>query len=390
LLNSVTVYGQGVKAVKEGAALIYRKWIEAPPYLKPGELVVVESSRGELLGCALYDDVGPVALRMVWFWACPFRSAEEAISSLLEKAFRLRERVGYVGERRAYRLVHSDGDLLPGLIIDVYDDIAVIQSSSVVWDVHMDEIVKVLVKQLGYRHVYEKSTQRTRRDIGLKPRERILYGSRTRTIIEEEGVRFIVDVRVGQKTGFFLDQRLNRIEVERYAAGETILDLFSYTGGFGIHALVAGARRAVFVDVDGKALSILRENLKLNNISEDLVEIVESNVWDFLRRDKRRYGIVIADPPAFIQDKSHYDRGVRAYTRLFSSVIDKAEDIAFMSSCSAFLTVDEFQRIVSEAAAIVEKVIRPIGTVRAMPPDHPVRFGANYLAYLKALYVEVM
>ncbi len=390
MLQAVTVHGQGVKAIKEGSALVYRKWVRAPRGLKPGELVVVESSRGELLGCALYDTVGPVALRMVWFWSCPFKDAEEAVIGLLERAYRFRERLGYVGEHRGYRLVHSDGDLLPGLIIDVYDDLAVIQSSSVVWDKYMHSIVATLVKNFGIKHVYEKSTQRTRRDIGLEPRERMLYGSKTRVIIEEGNVKFIVDVRIGQKTGFFLDQRLNRLEIENYASGENLLDLFSYTGGFGLHALAAGARHVVFVDVDDRALGLLRENIRLNNFDESRTEIVESNVWDYLRRERRKYGIVVADPPAFIQERSHYERGIKAYSRLFSSAFKLATSIVFVSSCSAFLSLDDFQKLVAISASIAEKVMRLVGSVRPMPPDHPSRPGAPHLTYLKAVYVELL
>ncbi|AEM37996.1 conserved hypothetical protein CHP00095 [Pyrolobus fumarii 1A] len=390
VLPAVLVYGLGAKVVSEGGALVYRKWVEAPRGLRPGELVVVESSRGELLGCGLYDNVGPVAVRMVWFGSCPFKSPREAIEHLIERALRYRERLGYTKEDEpAYRLVHSDADLMPGLIIDVYNDIAVIQSSSIVWDVHMDIIVDVVSKVVGVEHVYEKSTQRTRRDIGLEPRERLLRGSKTRTIIREGGVRFVVDVRKGQKTGFFLDQRLNRIEVERYSSGEVVLDLFSYTGGFGIHALVAGARKVVFVDEDEHALAVLRENLRLNGINEDKAVIVQDNVWRYLRREKSQYGIVIADPPAFIQAREHYERGKQAYERLFSNVAKLASSIAFMSSCSAFLTRNDFLEIVARSVLRAGKQYRLVGSVRGMPPDHPQRYHAEHLEYLKAVYVEV-
>ncbi len=390
-LEAVTVYGQGARLIREGAGIVYRKWVDAPKGLRPGELVVIESSTGEILGCAFYDTVGPVALRVIWYHACPFREPREAIENLLEGAMRVREKMGFrVGEGLGFRLVHSDGDMMPGLIIDAYDDLAVIQSSSIVWDVHLETIVSVLAR-LGFKHVYEKSTQRTRRDIGLEPRERLLYGFETRKVIREGIARFVVDVREGQKTGFFLDQRPNRLDVEKYAAGASkLLDLFSYTGGFGIHALLAGARKVVFVDEDERALRLLRENLRINNIEESRVEILNRNVWDVLRRVKRdEYDVVIADPPAFIPSPQHRDRGLTGYQRLFARVFHAASSVAFLSSCSTFLTRQEFLEVIGKAAARSEKVYRLLGDVRGVPEDHPYRVHAEHLNYLKAVFIGI-
>ncbi len=390
-LEAVTVYGQGARLVREGAGIVYRKWVDAPRGLRPGELVVVESGTGEILGCALYDTVGPVALRVIWYHTCPFREPREAIETLIERAMRVREKMGFrVGERLGFRLVHSDGDMMPGLIIDAYDDLAVLQSSSIVWDTHLEAIVSALTR-LGFRHVYEKSTQRTRRDIGLEPRERLLYGSETRRVIEEGAAKFIVDVREGQKTGFFLDQRRNRIDIEKYAkSASRVLDLFSYTGGFGIHALLAGAKKVVFVDEDERALRLLRENLRLNNIGDDRAEILNRNVWEVLRRVKRsEYDVVVADPPAFIPSPEHKERGLTGYQRLFTRVLYAASHTAFISSCSTFLTRQEFLGVIGRAAARSEKVYRLLGDVRGVPEDHPYRIHAEHLNYLKAAFIAV-
>ncbi len=392
MLEAVAVHGVGARLVREGAGIVYRKWVEAPRGLEPGSLVAVESADGELLGCAFYDTVGPVALRMIWYYSCPFSTPQDAIQHLLERALILREKLGFrIGERMGFRLVHSDGDFMPGLIIDVYDDLAVIQSSSIVWDVHIETIVKGLVK-LGVRHVYEKSTQRTRRDIGLEPRQRLLYGSETRKVILEGSARFVVDAKRGQKTGFFLDQRLNRLEVERYSPSARVLDLFSYTGGFGIHAALAGARRIVFVDEDEEALQLLRENLRLNNIDTNIVEIHMLNVWEYLRRASRReeFDVVIVDPPAFIQSPEHKDRGIRGYERLYTASMKLAHSIIFLSSCSTFLSREEFLSIVARAASLNERPYRLLGDVRGVPPDHPYRRHAEHLNYLKAVYVQLL
>ena len=386
-LRSVVVVGEGVRVVREGGGIVYRKWVKAPKGIEPGELVIVEDLRGDILGCALHDTVGPVALRVVWHGGCNFEKPEDAIREVLLRAYRYRRMLGFdIGCRKGFRLIHSDADLAPGLVIDVYDDLAVIQSSSIVWDVHLEEIVRLLVEELGVNHVYEKSVQRARRDIGLKPRQRLLYGTQYAKIIEEGAARFYVDARRGQKTGFFLDQRDNRLQLERLVEkGDSVLDLFSYTGGFGIHALIAGAGRAVFVDEDPDALEILRKNLELNGIDSSRVKIINTNVWKFLNEDKGKYDIVVVDPPAFIQSREHYEKGLQAYRRLYRACGHRAKRLIFYSSCSTFLRRDDFLAIIGYA--LVQREYRLLGSIRGQPADHPVRPNATHLEYLKAAFV---
>ncbi|BES82440.1 class I SAM-dependent rRNA methyltransferase [Pyrodictium abyssi] len=394
-LPSVRVFGEGAAAVRrDGALMVYRKWVEAPRGLPPGSLVVAEDPRGELLGCGFYDTVGPVALRLVELGDCSFSSTEEAIYALVEAAYLARRRIGYAGDPEAgYRLVHSDGDMMPGLIVDVYADLAVYQSSSIVWDVHSNTVAKAISEATGARHVYEKSLQRTRRDIGLPPREGVRIGDKTRAVIREGEARFIVDARVGQKTGFFLDQRLNRLDFGELARG-TVLDLFSYTGGFGVQALVNGAERAVFVEEDEKAIKLLRMNLELNRV-EDRAEIVQSNVWSFLSEavaEGREYDSISVDPPAFIPHPGAYQRGLRAYEKLYflSARLATSGSIIVFSSCSTHLGRGEFMSVAARALARAGVGYRPLGGVRGMPPDHPVRPSSPHLEYLKSLFVLVV
>ena len=254
---SVVVHGEGARLVREtGVLMVYRKWVRPlASGLEAGSLVAVEDEEGELLGCAFYDTKGPVALRLVELWGCSFTSPGEAVEDRLERALAARRRAGLAGPGRGYRLVHSDGDWLPGLIVDVYDTLAVYQSSSIVWDVHGDLLAEALRDTVGVEAVYEKSTQRNRREIGLEPREGSRLGEPGPVIVEEGAARFLVDPRRGQKTGLFLDQRENRLLFGRLAAeAERVLDLFAYTGGFGIQALVNGAGEAVFVEEDERSL----------------------------------------------------------------------------------------------------------------------------------------
>ncbi len=393
-LPSVVVAGEGARLVKNrGVLMVYRKWlVDAPPGLEPGQLVVVEDEDGSLLGCGLYDTVGPVALRLLDLWGCSGGSVEELLRLRLEEALAARRRVGLASPGSAYRLVHSDGDMLPGLIVDVYNDLAVYQSSSIVWDVHGSLVARLVAEVTGVEAVYEKSTQRTRRDIGLEPREGLRLGSKARTVVEEAGARFIVDPRRGQKTGLFLDQRLNRIDFGRLAEGR-VLDLFAYTGGFGIHALLNGASEAVFVEEDEEAVELLRENLKLNRV-EDRARVVVDNVWRFLSRATqrgRRYDSVAVDPPAFIPHPAARERGLRGYRRLYSQAARLVEEggLLFLSSCSTHLSRDEFTSLVAEALAQAARRHTPLGSVRGNPPDHPARPGAPHLEYLKAVFLLV-
>ena len=387
-LRVVRVRGEGARLVERyGALMVYRKWVERGG-AEHGELVVVENSRGDLIGCGFYDEVGPVALRLVELHTCSFSSPKEALYHLLERSYAARTRLGLAGPEKGYRLVHSDGDYLPGLIVDIYADLAVIQLSSAVWDRYRGEIVKALVDVVGVRHVYEKSTQRTRLDIGLKPFERLLYGEKTATTIREGEALFFVDARLGQKTGFFLDQRMNRLEFGELAEGR-VLDLFSYTGGFGVHALVNGAEEAVFVEEDERAVKILRKNLEINRVA-DRARIVNDNVWSFLGKqaDSALYDAMAVDPPAFIPHPGARQQGIRAYRRLYTRAIRLAKEgaLVFLSSCSSHLQRQEFSMIVAEAFQRARRSFTPLGDVRGMPPDHPVRPSAPHLAYLKAFF----
>ncbi|HIQ55694.1 MAG TPA: class I SAM-dependent rRNA methyltransferase [Pyrodictium sp.] len=384
------------EVLDRGTLMIYSKWIVGPrPKLEPGELVIVESERGELLGCGFYDTVGPVAIRLVSIGYCKYSSAKEAIMDRLEKAYRKRKMLGIVCTECGYRLVHSDGDMLPGLIIDYYNELIVYQSSSIVWDKLQDVLVESLLEVYDSKiSVYEKSVQRTRLEIGLQPKEGLRYGNKTTSIVVEGSVKLYVDPRRGQKTGLFLDQRRNRILLERFIAHlekPMVLDLFSYTGGFGIHALAADAKKAVFVEQDKKAIEILLKNIELNKIPRNKIEIINDNVWRTLRylaRRKERYQTIIVDPPAFIPHKEVKQKGKEAYLHLYQHslhLLDKP-GIIFYSSCSAFLGEDEFKEVIQYALTHTNYHML---TLQRTPEDHPSRPSAPYLDYLKSAYILV-
>jgi len=388
---TVRVRGEGYRRALAGSSIVYRKWVEAVGGIEAGSLVDIEGPRGDYVGCGLWESQGPVALRVLSRGSCPASDPMEAVRDLLERALRARRLWGLAGEEGGYRLVNSDGDMLSGLIVDVYNDVAVVQSSSTAFDALLDDIAGAVVEVAGVSHVYEKSTQRSRTDIGLSPRARWIIGWRPRTTIREGDALFVVDVVRGQKTGFFLDQRANRLDVEKLVSGgERVLDAFSYTGGFGVHAAIAGASNVVFLEEDPSAIEILRENLRLNRITD--YKIVPGSFWETINRVEGRFDLVVADPPAFIQsgDPEAKRRGSQAYTRAYTSVLSKSRpgSIAVLSSCSYFLDRSEFLGIVSRAASRAGLEYRVMGSIRGLPPDHTLR-GEEYLEYLKTVMVSV-
>lgn len=390
---TIIAYGEGARLVREqGVVIVYNKWLRPLAQdIRAGQLVVVEDEEGSLLGCGFYDNIGPVGVRLIELGSCSTSNPWEAIVSRLERALKARKRAGLVCGNCAYRLVNSDADWLPGLVVDVYGDMAVYQSSSIVWDVNEKLLVEAIIETTGAGSVYEKSSQRARRDIGLEPREGLRYGSKKRVVVEEDEVKLVVDVEKAQKTGLFLDQRLNRIEFGGLARG-TILDLFAYTGGFGLHALVkGGAEKAVFVEEDERAVEMLRENLELNRVA-GRARIVAGNVWDYLRTaisKREEYSGVAVDPPAFIPSPENYEKGLQAYRRLYSQALRLAsrDSIVFLSSCSTHLSREEFTRMLASILAGSRRHYTVLGGLRGMPPDHPTRPGAQYLDYLKAVFV---
>lgn len=388
---AVEVRGEGLERARRGAGVVYSKWVR-PLSERPrlASLVELVDPGGTPAACGLWEEGTPVSVRILYYGPCKHSSAVDAVEWALDSALRSRERSGWA-RYGSFRLVNSDGDGLSGLIVDVYGDVAVVQSSSPAVDLLLDVVVGWLVRELGVGHVYEKSTQRSRLDIGLEPRRRWLRGGKKEVVIDEEGVRFVVDVVDGQKTGFFLDQRPNRLEARRYASGEKVLDVFSYTGGFGLHAAHEGAREVVFIEEDPRAAKILVRNLRLNGVRR--YRVINRSLWE-VQVDEvgRGYGLVTVDPPAFIQapGREALRKGLKAYRRAYLWSLARLREggVAYLSSCSYFLDKEKFERLVNEVASLKRTWYRVLGGLRGAGPDHPVR-GDPFMEYLKGAFVEV-
>lgn len=344
-----------------------------------GDVVVVKDETGDFLGEGFYEEIGSVGVRMLTF---KDKISLDLINERIENALSIRRRMKL---GNYFRLVHSESDLLPGLIVDFYNDIASITSTSIGFDARMGDIAGMLMR-LGARAVFARNDSRTRRQIDLPLwKGRIAGEGPSDTVIDEEGVLFHVDVLKGQKTGFFIDQRMNRIQLRRYVSkGDKVLDLFSYTGGFGLHAAVEGANVTAVDESDYAEEEIVR-NAELNKVK---INFMKKNVKEL--RLEEEYDIVIADPPALIPSLDRKDLGKRAYLMLNTKVmkIVGKGGFLFTFSCSQFLSQDELKTIVIKAGKKARRDIRLLDGTLGQSPDHPIDPKHPWTGYLKGLILN--
>lgn len=372
----------GVERLKRGQLNIFVKWLSSVRGpVESGDLVIIKDRTGDVLGMGFYEGIGAMAVRVLT------RDVEDAKAVLrrrLEGALRLRERLKL---DNFFRWVHSESDSLPGLILDVYDDVVVLSSTSVGIDRRIEEISAMIRDLYGPSSIVLRNDSRPRKEVELPYERKLLLGKKSRSIIREGGALFHVDALSGQKTGFFIDQRLNRIEIEHLVGpGDKVLDLYSYTGGFAIHAALSGAD-TVAVDESEYAIKELRANSQLNSV--DVVPI-QSTVKEYLERDSSLYDLVIVDPPALASSRSMIHRAKKTYVAVNAAAMERVTSggLMFTSSCSQFISKEEFKSMVSRAAESVGRKIRILGE-RGASPDHPTDPIHPWTSYLKGLLIEV-
>lgn len=366
--------------------------IEGDP--KEGEVVAVYSAAGEVLACGHYQ-IGSIAVRVLSFGTEVL--PDGFWTSALQKAYQTRRAIGLADSSNttAYRLVHGEGDFLPGLIIDFYNGYAVLQAHSAGMFLARDEIVEALRSVYGdvLKGVYDKSSQTAPFKAGLDLCDGYLFGGSESAdcAILENGHKFLVNWEVGQKTGFFLDQRDNRSLVGRYAAGKRVLNLFCYTGGFSIYALANGALSVDSVDSSAKAMEMVEKNVALNGFRnvhtsycEDAIDFVKNSPYG-------KYDMMIVDPPAFAKHRGALNNALRAYQRLNAAAISKVAPggIIFTFSCSQVVDKNAFALAVFSAAAQCGRKVKIIDRLN-QPADHAVNIYHPEGEYLKGLvlYVE--
>lgn len=357
-----------------------------------GDLVEVTDARGNFLALGHYQ-IGSIAVRVVTF------SQVEIDSSFwerkIEQAWILRQKAGLAGSTHtnAYRLVHGEGDGLPGLIIDMYNGTAVVQMHTVAMYRLRDALVEALRKVLnGQLHaIYNKSEGTLPFKAGLEPENGFLWGKPESHVATENGLTFKVDWEKGQKTGFFVDQRENRALVERYSAGRSVLNMFCYTGGFSFYAMRGGASLVHSVDSSERAIELTRTNVELNFPADTRHEAYAMDAFKFLDTAHHKYDLMILDPPAFAKHLNVVQNALQGYKRLNARAIEqiKPGGILFTFSCSQVVSREAFRTAIFSAAARSERNVRILHQME-QPADHPVSIYHPEGEYLKGLvlYVE--
>lgn len=386
--RSVILHPGKDRAIKNRHHWIFSGAVKSLPDFDDGSLLTVRSAEGELLGTAYFNRRSSIIGRMVSF---DETAPLEAIERNIDRALALRRTFSSV-ETNALRLVNGEGDSLPGLIVDRYNDVLVLQVSTLGMERLKPFVVETLAKKLSPRSIYEKSNLASRREEGLDDAEGVLAGEAAERVeILESGLRFIVDLVHAQKTGFYLDQKENRRFVESLARGRRVLNCFSYTGAFSVFALRGGALSAKNVDASQPAMEIAKDNFLLNGYETGDDDFHTADVFDFLRRNKIPQDFVILDPPAFAKKRGEVVQACRGYKDIHRIVFQKLPrgSLVLTFSCSYFVGEDLFRKVVFQAACEASRDVRLLARHR-QTYDHPINIYQPESDYLKGflLYVD--
>jgi 23S rRNA (cytosine1962-C5)-methyltransferase len=360
---------------------------------EPGDAVEVVTSEGQFVATGLYNPTSTIRVRLYRWGDGPL---DEAFwSKSLTRAERLRTAILGLGvDPSAYRLVSSEGDGLSGLTVDRYDRWLVAQFSSLALYARRELIVRLLIELTGVEGIIARTERGIAQKEGLKAGEQMTIGSIPGEPVEivENGLTYRVDLRSGQKTGFFLDQRVNRREIAGYCRGKRVLDLFCFSGGFSLNAARAGAVRALGVDSSAPAIELARQHAILNRIDTaefqtgDVLEVLER-----LRSDGQKFDVVICDPPKYAKQAKDVEHALKGYLRLNMAALDVLEPdgILVTCSCSGLIGRELFADLIGTVA---EQSARPIQILdqRGQAPDHPVSASCLETEYLKCLICRVL
>lgn len=359
--------------------------------LNEGDVVRIVSNENELMGYGHYQ-IGSIAVRMLTF-------REEKIDhafwvTRLSEALRLRKALQLTGraDNNIYRLVHGEGDRLPGLVIDVYGKTAVMQAHSVGMHMSREQIADALIEASEglIENVYYKSETTLPFKADLHQENGFLRGHDEGNVAVENGLKFHIDWLRGQKTGFFVDQRENRSLLEHYAKGRNVLNMFCYTGGFSVYAMRGGANLVHSVDSSAKAIDLTRANAEMNFPGDARHEAFAEDAFKFLEQAGSNYDLIVLDPPAFAKHKDALPRALKGYTRLNAIAFRKIKPggIVFTFSCSQAVNNDQFRLAVFTAAAQSGRHVRILHQLH-QPADHPINIYHPEGEYLKGLVLEV-
>ena len=392
----VTVKKGAARSFKSGGAWIYDNEVErVEGEFTNGDLVTVLDFDGYPLGNGFLNIHSKLRVRMMT------RHAEQQIDEAflrqrLLDAVRLRKQVI---DTSACRLIFGEADFLPGLTVDKFGDVLVLESLALGMDRMKETVLRILLEVLSgeglpIRGVFERSDAKERLKEGMERRQGFLSAPfDTKVEIRENGVRYLVDVAEGQKTGFFLDQKLNRRAIQRFAPGARVLDCFTHTGSFALNAGLAGAREVLGVDASALGVAQATENAALNGLSER-VRFETADVFELLPKleaAKERFELVILDPPAFTKSRETIKRAVKGYRDINLRGMKLVKDGGFLAtcSCSHFMDQELFARTLQEAARGARKRLRQV-YFSTQAPDHPILWAAGETYYLKFFIFQVL
>lgn len=387
-----------LKKGKEESLKRFHPWVfsgaiqHQPEDVEEGEVVRVMTAGGEFIAVGHYQ-IGSIAVRVMSF--DDVEIDYDFWHSKLQSALDMRRSIGIVDnpDNNTYRLVHGEGDNVPGLVIDVYGETAVMQAHSVGIHLERHRIASQLVKVMGDRvkNVYYKSETTLPFKADLGQEDGFIVGGSKDNVALENGLKFHVDWLKGQKTGFFVDQRDNRSLLEHFSRGKKVLNMFCYTGGFSFYAMRGGALQVHSVDSSAKAIELTTKNVELNFPGDTRHEAFCEDAFKYLDRAGGDYDLVILDPPAFAKHRGALHNALKGYTRLNMKAFEKIRPggILFTFSCSQVVTKDNFRNAVFTAAALAHRNVRILHQLH-QPADHPINIFHPEGEYLKGLvlYVE--
>ena len=356
-----------------------------------GDVVEIDDSFGNFIALGHYQP-SSISVRVISFEKVDIN--KDFWRQKIENAILLRKTLGLFKSEttNTFRLIHGEGDNMPGLIVDIYGSTAVMQCHSVGMYIIRQLLAELIVEEFkgDIASVYDKSTGTLPFKSGINPIDGYLIGKESSDTLLEHGNRFEVSWIEGQKTGFFIDQRENRLLLQSYANGKTVLNTFGYTGGFSVYAIKGGATKAITVDSSQKAIELTKRNIELNFTDTSKHEAVCGDVFEFIRNSTEKFDIIILDPPAFAKHNDALRNALQAYKRLNAAAIDKLNPggLLFTFSCSQVVNKDNFRNAVFSGCAMTGRSVKILHQL-TQPADHPINIYHPEGEYLKGLVLQV-
>jgi len=384
-----------VKQNRTGPIAGFHPWVfsqalvKIPDGIPSGEPVHLRSEKGEFLAAGYFNSYSQISVR-IWGYDKDEAIDEAFFGRRIEKAYSTRKEYLESSAIDAFRIINGENDLLPGLIVDKYADYLVVQFHTAGIEAWKEKIITALEKIMHPKGIYERSDVAVRRFDHLDSVQGLLSGSVPELItIRENGLQFLVDVKHGQKTGFFLDQRDKRSAFTKYVKDASVLNCFSYTGGFSVYALAGGAKKVTSIDSSQAAIDLARENIRLNGFDADKCQFICGDVKPYLRNLEERFDTIVLDPPAFVKDRRKKKEGIEGYKSINTMAMRALTEsgILVTCSCSNHLSLEEFRFLLSEAGGKARRGFK-ILEVFTHGIDHPQSVPFTEGEYLKCFFLS--